>query len=461
MPRTGAAARVGAGASGLPMATYTAVLIANTAVPAWHVARHELPFVFAAGAGASAGAAAAIATPRADAAPARRLTVLGAVGAQAAAVAMERRLGPLAESYRSGDAGRYRKLARGLMLGGALLVGGAAGAAARPRWPAGSRCSGGAVAERWSVFRAGFHSALDPRQTVATQRGADGRGAMTLTGEHGQPTRRRAPIERVPVVRVRDGVARGASDAVAAEEPLEIRIDGERVAVTMRTPVLGRGRGAGARVPARRGDRRDAGRGARGRVPLRDAARTAASPTCACARTRSRAPGWQRRFYATSSCGICGKESIEAVRVAAAPLDAGTADRARRARPRCPASCARASARSRAPAACTRPACSRPTGASRCCARTSAATTPSTRSWARAAMDELVPPGEHVLLVSGRASFEITQKALVAGIPVLAAVSAPSSLAVRLARESGMTLVGFLRDGDFNVYAGRERIAGL
>jgi FdhD protein len=70
-----------------------------------------------------------------------------------------------------------------------------------------------------------------------------------------------------------------------------------------------------------------------------------------------------------------------------------------------------------------------------------------------------LPLGGHVLLVSGRASFELVQKALVAGIPFLAAVSAPSTLAVRLAEESNMTLVGFLRPGGCNVYAGRERLA--
>jgi FdhD protein len=72
--------------------------------------------------------------------------------------------------------------------------------------------------------------------------------------------------------------------------------------------------------------------------------------------------------------------------------------------------------------------------------------------------DKRVPLTGHVLLVSGRASFELTQKALLAGIPALAAVSAPSSLAADLAEESGMTLVGFLRGPSMNVYTGAERL---
>lgn len=171
MPRAGAAARAGAGLSGLPMATYTAVLIANTAVPAWHVARHELPFVFAASAAASAGAAVGMATPVRDAGPARRLAVIGALGTQAASAAMERRLGALARAYRTGRARRYASAARVSMLSGAAVL---ALGAHRSRLAAvagGLAVLAGSAAERWSVYEAGVASARDPADTIEHQRG--------------------------------------------------------------------------------------------------------------------------------------------------------------------------------------------------------------------------------------------------------------------------------------------------
>jgi FdhD protein len=76
----------------------------------------------------------------------------------------------------------------------------------------------------------------------------------------------------------------------------------------------------------------------------------------------------------------------------------------------------------------------------------------------RAFLDELLPLERHLLLVSGRASFEIIQKALAAGIPIVAAVSAPSSLAVEFARNSNQTLIGFLRPPSFNIYTHIERV---
>jgi len=92
------------------------------------------------------------------------------------------------------------------------------------------------------------------------------------------------------------------------------------------------------------------------------------------------------------------------------------------------------------------------------CARTSAGTTPSTRSWG---VHCALPASSSILVVSGRAGYEIVQKAISAGIPVLAAVGAPSSLAVALAREFNLTLVGFLRGDRYNVYAGPDRLTAL
>ncbi|MEA2390858.1 MAG: hypothetical protein QOK31_967, partial [Solirubrobacteraceae bacterium] len=103
-PRAGRGASIAAGlALGPALATYTAVLVADTAIPVWHEARRELPWVFAGSAAASAGAAAAMLTPARDAGPARRLAALGVVVETAAATLMERGLRELAEPYRSGE----------------------------------------------------------------------------------------------------------------------------------------------------------------------------------------------------------------------------------------------------------------------------------------------------------------------------------------------------------------------
>ena len=162
--------RPAAAAMGLPLATYTGALIANTAVPVWHEARRELPFLFAAGGAASAGAASVILTPVNHAGPARRLAI-GACAAELAIVTlMERRLGELGEPYQQGDAGRYGRVAKALTALGGLTI----AAAARRSRPAGIAGGlsilGGAMAERWSVYRAGFQSAADPKYTVGPQR---------------------------------------------------------------------------------------------------------------------------------------------------------------------------------------------------------------------------------------------------------------------------------------------------
>jgi Polysulphide reductase, NrfD len=169
-PRLGRAAGAAA-VLGPALSTYTAVLVADTAIPAWHEARRELPFVFAAGAAMSAGSAVALAG---GGGPARRLALAGAAGELAATTAMEHRLGALGEPYREGEAGRFARAAKAMTAAGALVM------AARGRRRAGVAAGGalmlaGALATRWSVYKAGFQSAADPKYVVDPQRARVGR----------------------------------------------------------------------------------------------------------------------------------------------------------------------------------------------------------------------------------------------------------------------------------------------
>jgi hypothetical protein len=170
LPRLGAAATAGAALLGSPLATYTAVLAANTAVPAWHGAHRQLPYVFGASATAAASGMALALGPLRENAPARCAAVLGAVTEQVATRAAERELGMVAETYRKGRAGSLLRWAE------ALTTAGAAGAAllghrSRPVAAAsGVALLAGSVCTRFGIFAAGIASAEDPRYTVVPQR---------------------------------------------------------------------------------------------------------------------------------------------------------------------------------------------------------------------------------------------------------------------------------------------------
>jgi formate-dependent nitrite reductase membrane component NrfD len=156
--------------AGPPLATYTGTLVANTAIPVWSEARDELPWLFGASAAASAGAAAAVFTPTEAAGPARRAAVAGTVAELGLMELMERRLGFVGEVYKQGEAGTYNKIAKACTAAGAALL------AARGKRSRAAAVTGGALvlagelALRWSVFKAGFQSARDPRYTVLPQK---------------------------------------------------------------------------------------------------------------------------------------------------------------------------------------------------------------------------------------------------------------------------------------------------
>lgn len=169
LPGIGTAATAGAAVLGPFVSTYTAALISDTSVPAWHGGYREMPFLFAASSASAAGGLGLLAASPAETGPARALAVVGAAGELAAAKAIERRLGEVAEPYHSGKSGVLMRAAEGLT---AVAVGAAVVGRGRP-WL--SRLAGGALLAasamtRFGIFEAGIASAEDPKYTVKPQR---------------------------------------------------------------------------------------------------------------------------------------------------------------------------------------------------------------------------------------------------------------------------------------------------
>lgn len=261
---------------------------------------------------------------------------------------------------------------------------------------------------------------------------------------------------RVQQVDAGGGATRWISDQLAPEEPLEIRVDGTPLSVTMRTPGADFDLAVGFLVTE--GIIEGAADIAAMRMCPQSAASTGLNVVEVALRVARQEPV-ARSLYMTSSCGICGKASIDAVRTRTPhPVDADPLAVA-------PALLASLPDRLRA----SQPLFERTGGLHAAALFDGAGTLLCAREdvgrhnafdkvigWA--ATQGRLPLTGHIILASGRASFELAQKALMAGIPLLAAVSAPSSLAVELAEESGMTLVGFLRGGRMNLYARRQRV---
>ena len=249
------------------------------------------------------------------------------------------------------------------------------------------------------------------------------------------------------VTRVDDGRVVERPDTLAVEEPLEIRVNGTPISVTMRTP----------------GDDLDLALGFLVSEGFAQPGDIRAATTCDENVVDVELPTTPngRNVYTTSSCGICGKDSIDAVRTVS-PYDV-RADHASIdtsvlvTLPEKLRAAQRGFERTGGLHAaglfvgdellCIREDVGRHNAVDKLV------------GWA--VQHDKLPLAGTVLQVSGRASFELVQKAVMAGIPALAAVSAPSSLAVDLATEAGMTLVGFLRGTSYNVYAGADRLRPL
>ncbi|HJU27843.1 MAG TPA: formate dehydrogenase accessory sulfurtransferase FdhD [Candidatus Binataceae bacterium] len=265
-----------------------------------------------------------------------------------------------------------------------------------------------------------------------------------------------------PALKWRDGVASGGPDQLAVEEPLEIRLAGRRFTLTMRTPGNDEELAAGFLLAEGFiSSREELGeiRRVRGRngAPEANVIDIVLSVPAAALRERLK-----RNFMVSSSCGMCGKSGIEAIQRRLEPLPEGPRIAARTLL-RLPMTMREGQQVFTATGGLHAAALFE-IGAAGESARMIVLREDVGRHNAvdkavgYALMHRMVPLANAIMLVSGRLSFEIVQKAAAAGVPILCAVSAPSSLAVELAEEVGMTLVGFLRASNFNIYTGQERI---
>jgi FdhD protein len=263
------------------------------------------------------------------------------------------------------------------------------------------------------------------------------------------------------IARMRGDLRESVDDRVAIEEPLEIRLgyekEGERqtssVSVTMRTPGHDEDLATGFLVSE---------------SIIRSPADVAIVKPCKgdnTIRVELEAgvdvdlDRLQRHFYTTSSCGVCGKASLEAIHAVGIEAPADGTRFTRDALIRLPERLRAAQATFEETGGLHAAAAFDPYGELLIVREDIGRHNAVDKVIGALFNDGRLPASQLGLMVSGRASFELMQKALVAGMPVLAAISAPSSLAVDLAREFNVTLVGFLRGDTFNIYAGEERIA--
>lgn len=269
-------------------------------------------------------------------------------------------------------------------------------------------------------------------------------------------------VRQVNALKWRNGAARAESVRLAVEEPLEIRLGGRRFTLTMRTPGNDDELAAGFLLAegfidsrAELGEIRRV-RDAKG-APEANAIDVMLNVPADGLRERLK-----RNFTVSSSCGVCGKTSIDALTRRIAPIISALRI--------APGEVLAMPARMRAAQAVFAATGGLHAAALFECGAGDPRLLALREDVGRHnAVDKVVgwalragmtPLSGHAMMVSGRLSFEIVQKAAAAGIPILCAVSAPSSLAVELAEEAGITLAGFVRDGGFNVYAHPDRLAG-